>query len=126
MTGVPKSKYFQPLSSRNFPINVCLFVAETLVYKYITLFGRVPNGCSHNFKFTETCSNFLYYTLARSLNKNKTNKFLFPAILGNTFTQTTQILMAEGVINWLETAGWKYWTIPKYILLTIITISSLC
>ncbi len=52
------SKYFQPLASRNFPINVCLFVAETLVYKYTILCGRVLNGCSHNFKFTETCSNF--------------------------------------------------------------------
>ncbi len=58
MTGVPKSKYFHPLASKKFPINICLFVAETLVYKYTTLFGRVWNGCSHDFKFAETCSNF--------------------------------------------------------------------
>ena len=58
MTGVPKSKYFHPLASKNFPINICLFVAETLVYKYTTLFGRVWNGCLHDFKFAEMCSNF--------------------------------------------------------------------
>ncbi len=28
------------------------------ISKYTTLFGRVPNGFSHDFKFTETCSDF--------------------------------------------------------------------
>ncbi len=40
-------------------------VAETLVYKYTTLFGRVQNGCSHDFKLA--CWNLfkiLYNTLA--------------------------------------------------------------
>ena len=36
----------------------CPFVAGTLVYKYTTLFGRVLNGCLHDFKFTQTCLNF--------------------------------------------------------------------
>ncbi len=31
-------------------------VGKTLVYKYTALFGRVCNGCSHDFKFAETSS----------------------------------------------------------------------
>ncbi len=37
---------------------LCIVVGETLVYKYITLFGRVFNGCSHHLKFAETSSKF--------------------------------------------------------------------
>ena len=58
MTGVPESKYFQPLASRNFPINICIVVDETLVYKYTTLVGRARNGWLHDFKFAETSSIF--------------------------------------------------------------------
>ncbi len=43
---------------KQFPINICIVVGETLVYKYTTLFGRVHNGFLHDFKLAETNSKF--------------------------------------------------------------------
>ena len=53
-------------------------------YIQVILFGRVPNGCSHDFKFTKTCSNFrtiLYmFTLQNLCRMTKAKKPVVPGV----------------------------------------------
>ncbi len=54
----PKLVYaFWSLQPVNRHLNRSSSWSAILVYKYIILFGRVRNGCSHDFKFTETSDN---------------------------------------------------------------------
>ena len=48
---------YKSLSKYNFELFSSHF-QHLLVYKHITLFSRVQNGCSHDFKFAETSSKF--------------------------------------------------------------------